>query len=100
MGISFAAAALTNITPEHLDYHKTMENYANSKKKLFQLVEQNVDASHTIAVLPQDDIYGRMRLEQIHVDRIVDYGMITPASLSAKNIREELTKTHATISYM
>lgn len=100
LGISFSAAVLTNITPEHLDYHKTMENYAHAKKKLFQLVEQNINAEHTIAVLPQDDAIGRQRTEQIHVDRLVDYGMVTPASLSAHTIYEELTQTKAIISYM
>lgn len=35
-GISFYAAWFTNLTPEHLDYHKTMEAYGLAKAKLFQ----------------------------------------------------------------
>ena len=34
-GIHFCGAALTNITPEHLDYHGNTENYINSKLRLF-----------------------------------------------------------------
>ncbi len=34
-GIHLAAAAFTNITRDHLDYHKTMENYLDAKLKLF-----------------------------------------------------------------
>lgn len=34
-GLSFKAAAFTNLTLDHLDYHKTMERYFESKKKLF-----------------------------------------------------------------
>lgn len=34
-GIKLAAAAFTNITRDHLDYHKTMENYLDAKLKLF-----------------------------------------------------------------
>ncbi|MBR1777992.1 MAG: UDP-N-acetylmuramoyl-L-alanyl-D-glutamate--2,6-diaminopimelate ligase [Alphaproteobacteria bacterium] len=34
-GIRLAAAAFTNITRDHLDYHKTMENYLDAKLKLF-----------------------------------------------------------------
>ena len=35
-GVDFDIAVLTNITHDHLDYHGTMENYAESKKKLFK----------------------------------------------------------------
>ena len=34
--ITFEAAIFTNLTPEHLDFHKTMEAYAAAKAKLFQ----------------------------------------------------------------
>ena len=33
--LSFEAAVFTNLTPEHLDFHKTMEHYAEAKAKLF-----------------------------------------------------------------
>lgn len=36
LGIAFDAAVMTNLTQDHLDYHKTMENYAAAKAKLFQ----------------------------------------------------------------
>ena len=35
-GIHFCASAITNITPEHLDYHGSIENYINSKLDLFK----------------------------------------------------------------
>ncbi len=34
--LSFEAAVFTNLTPEHLDFHRTMENYAAAKAKLFE----------------------------------------------------------------
>ncbi len=35
-GITFDAAIFTNLTQDHLDYHKTMEAYCDAKRKLFQ----------------------------------------------------------------
>lgn len=38
-GIKYEVAVITNVTREHLDYHKTMGEYRKSKKKLFQNIE-------------------------------------------------------------
>lgn len=46
-GIKFFAAVLTNVTHEHLDYHKSFEDYRNTKAKLFENVK--------VAVLNSDD---------------------------------------------
>lgn len=35
-GVEFEMAIMTNLTQDHLDYHKTMENYAAAKAKLFE----------------------------------------------------------------
>ncbi|MDT3739407.1 MAG: UDP-N-acetylmuramoyl-L-alanyl-D-glutamate--2,6-diaminopimelate ligase [Candidatus Kapabacteria bacterium] len=39
--IDFEAALFTNLTHDHLDFHKTMENYADSKKILFDKLSKN-----------------------------------------------------------
>ncbi len=36
-GVTFETALITNITQDHLDFHKTMDNYANAKAKLFSV---------------------------------------------------------------
>ncbi len=41
-GINFAVGVFTNLTRDHLDYHKTWENYRESKKKLFSSCEKAV----------------------------------------------------------
>ena len=53
--IDFNIAAFTNITPEHLDYHGTYENYKNSKAKLFQLLGKD-----SKAIINTDDHFGKI----------------------------------------
>ena len=52
-GLSFAAAAFTNLSPEHLDYHRDMEDYYRTKRSLFEH-----DRS-VVAVVCTDDRWGR-----------------------------------------
>lgn len=50
--IRFAGAVYTNLTPEHLDFHKTMENYARAKELLFpksDLAVFNIDNDYVKA---------------------------------------------------
>ena len=43
-GMRFAGAGFTNLTGDHLDYHKTMEHYAAAKAKLFESLDENAVA--------------------------------------------------------
>ena len=49
-GLEFDEVAFTNLTQDHLDYHKTIENYIDAKKKLFYKTRGN-----KVAVLNGDD---------------------------------------------
>ena len=56
-GVRFSVGAFTNLTRDHLDFHKTMENYRQAKARLFQLCERGVfnldDAETTPKMLAQ-----------------------------------------------
>ncbi len=75
-GISFTAAVFTNLTGDHLDYHKTEDNYLDAKTLLFTdlpphgLAVMNVesDAAHTIAEV----IEPAIRTFWYGIDRDVD----------------------------
>ncbi len=56
-GCRFETAVFTNLTQDHLDYHHTMENYFEAKKRLFKLCDK--------AVICVDDNYGRALAEQV-----------------------------------
>jgi UDP-N-acetylmuramoyl-L-alanyl-D-glutamate--2,6-diaminopimelate ligase len=43
-GVNYEIAVLTNITHEHLDYHRTFERYVDAKKRLFTLANKNTQA--------------------------------------------------------
>ena len=49
-GLEFDEVAFTNLTQDHLDYHKTLENYANAKRKLFEKTR-----GEKIAIINKDD---------------------------------------------
>ncbi len=53
-GVPFHLAVMTNISQDHLDYHKTMENYIQAKVKLFRLTNNNNKGLRT-GVINADD---------------------------------------------
>ena len=78
-GLRFAVGAFTNLTQDHLDYHKTWENYFNSKRILFE----NSD----IAVTNADDENGLKIVEGLDIDKLITYAVNTNnASYIAKNV--------------
>lgn len=69
-GLSFAVAVFTNLTRDHLDYHKTMENYFAAKKKLF---DGSLGTEQGASIINVDDEYGR-KLTQAAKGRVITYG--------------------------
>ncbi|MBN2039896.1 MAG: UDP-N-acetylmuramoyl-L-alanyl-D-glutamate--2,6-diaminopimelate ligase [Spirochaetes bacterium] len=60
--IDFDVAAFTNLTRDHLDFHHSFEDYFDSKKRLFHLLEKS-GKTGKCAVINCDDEYGRKLLE-------------------------------------
>jgi UDP-N-acetylmuramoyl-L-alanyl-D-glutamate--2,6-diaminopimelate ligase len=53
-GVPFSIAVMTNVTHEHLDFHKTFENYRTAKVKLFRLAAKNRGGLQTGIVNAED----------------------------------------------
>jgi UDP-N-acetylmuramoyl-L-alanyl-D-glutamate--2,6-diaminopimelate ligase len=71
--IPFDVAVFTNLTRDHLDYHKDMESYFASKAKLFQGVGTQPPR---VAILNKDDEYGRRLIDaKRHGSQTFTYGL-------------------------
>ena len=77
-GIHFKLAMFTNLSQDHLDYHKTMESYLEAKKKLFTVCD--------IAVLNQDDSCFESLKENLDCKVITYSAKSDAADYTAHNI--------------
>ena len=86
-GIEFDTAVFTNLTQDHLDYHKTMENYKQAKAKLFDLVSMPGEKTGKAAVVNADDEAGRTMLGHAKC-RQITYGIYErDASIRATSVQ-------------
>ena len=74
-GLRFAGAIFTNLTRDHLDYHKTFENYRNAKKAFFDMLEKDA-----FAIINADDKNGtymvqntKAQIKTYSTQRAADY---------------------------
>ncbi len=75
----FAAAVFTNLTREHMDYHKTFEDYFAAKRRLF---EGTGAGAPEMAVVNADDGYGKRLIGMAR--KTVTYGLESNAEISVK----------------
>lgn len=66
-GVDYKVAVLTNITHDHLDYHKTYEEYRNTKAELFS-------TGQTINIINRDD-KAATYFEKLPATHIITYGL-------------------------
>lgn len=76
-GCQFDVGVFTNLTRDHLDFHKTMENYRNAKAKLFDISDKGV--------INFDDEHGKEIALHCKCD-IIKVGMGNDCDLIAKNV--------------
>jgi UDP-N-acetylmuramoyl-L-alanyl-D-glutamate--2,6-diaminopimelate ligase len=81
-GCHFAAAVFTNLTRDHIDYHKTFENYFAAKRRLF---EGTGAGAPDLAVINVDDQWGR-KLSGLAA-RTLTYGLQNGTDLKAKKFQ-------------
>ena len=79
-GVPIEAAVMTNLTQDHLDYHKTMENYAAAKAKLFALEPRFI-------VLNRDDEWFDYFDQFIASDQKMTYGKHEEAEAKIERVK-------------
>ena len=77
----FDVAVFTNLTQDHLDYHKTMDAYYDAKAALFRSLR-----STSTAVINCDDSWGAKLLKEALPCSTISYGMQTGADVTAVNV--------------
>ncbi len=83
-GLQFAGAVFTNISHDHLDYHKTFDDYILAKKALFDSLPANA-----FALVNQDDKHGRTMLLHSKAEKH-GFALKTDAEFKVKIIEHQL----------
>ncbi len=91
--IDFDIALFTNLTQDHLDYHKTMESYFEAKMQLFSNL-----APSKWAVINSSSPYGEEILKRTYANTL-SYGFEKEADLQAKEVILGKNETHFTATY-
>ena len=91
-GLSFNGGIFTNLTRDHLDYHKTVENYLKAKKKFFD----NLPAS-AFALTNLDDKSGMVMLQNTKAKKLT-YSLRTLADFKGKILESHFDGTELLIN--
>lgn len=90
--MDFDIGIFTNLSKDHLDYHKTMENYFYSKLKLF-LKTRNYN------IINVDDDYGKKIIQMVNDRvRLLTYGIKENSDIFATDINYKLSKVEFTLN--
>ncbi len=91
-GVQYDIAVFTNLTHEHLDFHKTFEEYKKAKKMLFKITNK--------AVINIDDPYGEYMVEGVELEKVISYSTKDDsATLYAKDIKMSMEGCSFTLVY-
>ena len=94
-GCAFDVGVVTNITHEHLDFHKTLDAYRRAKARLFEMLDPEQDKGRgyrKVAILNKDDSSYEVLKPYCRVP-ILDYGIETDAAVRAVDLQLQASRT-------
>lgn len=95
-GCDFDVAIFTNLSQDHLDYHKSMEDYLRAKSLLFAQLGNSYNKGNKFAVINVDDPASDV-LKRSTAQPIITYGCKNAAQVRAEDIHLDATQTTFTL---
>jgi UDP-N-acetylmuramoyl-L-alanyl-D-glutamate--2,6-diaminopimelate ligase len=96
-GCEFDVGIFTNLTQDHLDFHKTMQGYAEAKARLFQMLgRERKKAGDAAAVLNADDPWSPFMQGQTRA-RVIRFSLTGDADLRVRAMSLTLAGIRATV---
>ena len=84
-GLDFAGGVFTNITHDHLDYHKTFDEYLKAKKTFFDCLNENA-----FALVNKDDKNGMVMMQNTKAKKVT-YALKSMSDFSCKVIESDFS---------
>ncbi|WP_163970748.1 UDP-N-acetylmuramoyl-L-alanyl-D-glutamate--2,6-diaminopimelate ligase [Oceanobacillus halotolerans] len=95
-GCDFDIAIFTNLSQDHLDYHKDMDDYIRAKSLLFSQLGNSYDGKDKFAIINQDDTHYSL-LQRSTAQHVITYGINHEAQVMATNIQLDALLTRFTL---
>lgn len=98
-GVDYDICVLTNITQDHLDLHRTMDDYVNTKLKIFKrlMYYQRKPGVKKTGIINLESEYKELFLNETY-DSLFTYGMSHNANIKAENIKNTKASMNFTIN--
>lgn len=90
-GVEFRGAIFTNLTHDHLDYHKTFDHYIKSKKRLFDGLKESA-----FALVNADDRNGKVMVQNTKAKKY-NYSLKSPSTYKGRIIENMISGLHINI---
>ena len=92
-GLEFKVAIFSNITHDHLDFHKTFKEYIKAKKRFFDFLP-----SSAVAVVNMDDKNGAVMVQNTKAT-VKSYGIKSMCDYKARILENDFSGLHLIINY-
>ncbi len=97
-GVEWGAGVFTNLTQDHLDYHKTMEAYLEAKKILFH--QLGASPKKAVAILNRDDpAWEPLRAALREGVSLLTYGLGAGADVRAESVEQSISGCRFMLSF-